>query len=144
MPGRRLREWRYSSTVLDHGTRWRRVVSFTIRPLHSDEGAPSTHWLGGWVGSRASLDAMEKRKISCPMPGTEPQPSKLVDCRYTDCAIPAPTATLRILLRVWVTFDGVLDWILDLLPTYTLTTRDYTLQIIITHRLVSLVYYSLR
>jgi hypothetical protein len=26
--------------------------------------APSTQWIGGWEGPRASLDAMEKRKIS--------------------------------------------------------------------------------
>jgi hypothetical protein len=28
------------------------------------ERAPGTHWIGGWVGSRAVLDAVEKRKIS--------------------------------------------------------------------------------
>jgi hypothetical protein len=26
------------------------------------EIAPSTHWIGGWVGPRASLDAVVKRK----------------------------------------------------------------------------------
>jgi hypothetical protein len=36
-----------------------------------------------------------------------------------------------------------LDWWLDLLTTYALTTRDYTLQITDTHRLASSVYYSL-
>jgi hypothetical protein len=25
--------------------------------------APGTHWIGGWVGSRAVLDAVVKRKI---------------------------------------------------------------------------------
>jgi hypothetical protein len=25
-----------------------------------------TYWIGGWVGLRASLDAMEKRKMFCP------------------------------------------------------------------------------
>jgi hypothetical protein len=28
-----MREWRYSSIILDLGTRWRGVVSFTARPL---------------------------------------------------------------------------------------------------------------
>jgi hypothetical protein len=27
-------EWRYSSTILDLGTRWRLVVSFTPMPLY--------------------------------------------------------------------------------------------------------------
>jgi hypothetical protein len=27
--------------------------------------AASTHWIGGWVGSRASLDAVAKKKNSC-------------------------------------------------------------------------------
>jgi hypothetical protein len=36
-----------------------------------------------------------------------------------------------------------LDWIIDLITTYTLTTRDYTLPITDTHRLESSVYYSL-
>jgi len=30
------------------------------------ERAPGTHWIGGWVGPSASLDAMEKRKIPSP------------------------------------------------------------------------------
>jgi hypothetical protein len=30
------------------------------------ERAPDTHWIGGWVGSRAVLDAVVKRKISIP------------------------------------------------------------------------------
>jgi hypothetical protein len=37
------------------------VVSFTLRPLY-----PSTHWIEGWVGSRAGLDDVEKRKFLPP------------------------------------------------------------------------------
>jgi hypothetical protein len=29
----------------------------------SRERAPNTHWIGGWVGPRAVLDAVVKRKI---------------------------------------------------------------------------------
>jgi hypothetical protein len=33
------------------------------RPLHSRGKSPrSTHWVGGWVGPRAGLDAMAKEK----------------------------------------------------------------------------------
>jgi hypothetical protein len=34
------------------------VVSFT-----PEERASGTHWIGGWVGPRAGLDDLEKRKI---------------------------------------------------------------------------------
>jgi hypothetical protein len=53
-----MREWRYSSTILDLGTRQRRVVSFTPRPLHPGKRAPGTHWIGGCVGARAGLNAV--------------------------------------------------------------------------------------
>jgi hypothetical protein len=35
-----------------------RLGRFTPR-----ERSPSTHWIGGWVGSRAVLDVVVKRKI---------------------------------------------------------------------------------
>jgi hypothetical protein len=34
--------------------------------LTSREGAPGTHWIGGWMGSRAGVDAVVKRKIPSP------------------------------------------------------------------------------
>jgi hypothetical protein len=48
---------------LDLGTKWRSVVSFMHRPLYSPGNDPGTHWIGGWMGPRAGLNAMEKRKI---------------------------------------------------------------------------------
>jgi hypothetical protein len=30
------------------------------------ERVPGTHWIGGWVGPRVGLDALEKGKISAP------------------------------------------------------------------------------
>jgi hypothetical protein len=30
------------------------------------ERAPGTHWIGGWVGPRAGLDDVEKRKLILP------------------------------------------------------------------------------
>jgi hypothetical protein len=51
--------------ILDLGTRceWSasRPGGFTPR-----ERAPSTHWIGGWVGPRAGLDAVVRRKIPSP------------------------------------------------------------------------------
>jgi hypothetical protein len=52
---------------------WRWVVSVTLRPLvTSGERTPGTHCTGGWVGSRASLDADVRGKILSPLPGIEP------------------------------------------------------------------------
>jgi hypothetical protein len=57
-------EWRYSSTFLDLGTRWRLVISSTPLPLYPPaERAPVKHWIGVWVGPRVGLNATEKRKI---------------------------------------------------------------------------------
>jgi len=42
--------------ILKHGTRWRWVVRFT----------PGIHWIGGWAGPGAGLDAVVKRKILSP------------------------------------------------------------------------------
>jgi hypothetical protein len=34
--------------------------------------APGTHWIGGWVGPRAGLDAVVKRKIPSPCQDSNP------------------------------------------------------------------------
>jgi hypothetical protein len=59
-----LKEWRYSCThsltsALDGG-KWlaSRPGRFTSREI-----APGAHWIGGWVGPRAVIDAVVKRKI---------------------------------------------------------------------------------
>jgi hypothetical protein len=47
---------------------------------------PGIHWIGGWVGPRAGLNIMEKRKIChC----REPNSGRIAR-RYTDRAIPTP------------------------------------------------------
>jgi hypothetical protein len=68
-----LGKWRYSSThpltsALDGGE-WSasRPCYFTPR-----KRAPGTHWIGGWMGPRAVLDAVMKRKI--PRPRRESNP----------------------------------------------------------------------
>jgi hypothetical protein len=90
-----LGEWRYSSThsstsALDGGE-WSasRPGRFT-----AGERAPGTHWIGGWVGPRAVLEAVVKRKIPSPRRQSNPRNSIVqpVAQRYTDWAI---TALLR-------------------------------------------------
>jgi hypothetical protein len=55
--------------ILDVGTRWKWVVSFTPRPL-------CTHCIADWVGLIAGIDAMTKRKISHHCPCRELNPSR--------------------------------------------------------------------
>jgi hypothetical protein len=62
-----LGEWRYSSTysltsTLDGG-KWSASCHGRFTPR---ERTPGTHWIGGWLGTRAGLDAMVKRKIPSP------------------------------------------------------------------------------
>jgi hypothetical protein len=86
-----LGEWRYSSIhsltpALDGGEWSASRGRFTPR-----ERAPGTHWRGGWVGPRAGLDAVVKRKIPSPRRESNPR-SPIVQPivqRYTDWAITA-------------------------------------------------------
>jgi hypothetical protein len=47
------------------------------------EGAPGTHWIGGWVGPRAILDAVVKRKI--PSPHRESNPRTAIVQTIAQC-----------------------------------------------------------
>jgi hypothetical protein len=58
-----------SKSALDGGE----FVSCTLRPLYAQENSPGTHWMGGWVGPRAVLDAMVKRKIPSPLRESNPR-----------------------------------------------------------------------
>jgi hypothetical protein len=58
---------------LNLGTRWGWVVSVTPWPRFTPgERTPGTHWIGGWAGPRAGLDAEARRKILCPFRGSNP------------------------------------------------------------------------
>ena len=41
------------------------LTSFTSRPLYCRGKIPGTHCTGDWVGPRAGLNGVDKRKISC-------------------------------------------------------------------------------
>jgi hypothetical protein len=55
------------------------------------ERAPGTHWTGGWVGPKAGMDNMQKRKFLPPLgySNSDPLVVQHVASCYTDCAIPA-------------------------------------------------------
>jgi len=39
------------------------VATSVPRPLYPRERDRGTHWIGGWVGPKASLDAVVRRKF---------------------------------------------------------------------------------
>jgi hypothetical protein len=51
------------------------VVSFTHHSLYPEEGVLGSYYTGGWVGLRAHLDSVEKRKPFCPCSGSNPDSS---------------------------------------------------------------------
>jgi hypothetical protein len=44
----------------------------TLAMLYPGERTPGTHWIGGWMGPRAGLDAGARRKILCLCRGSNP------------------------------------------------------------------------
>jgi len=52
-----------ASPILNLGTSWRSVSASRPDRFTSGESTPGTHRIGSWVGPRAGLDAMAKRKI---------------------------------------------------------------------------------
>jgi hypothetical protein len=65
------------------------VVSVTPRPHFTPwKRTPGTHWIGGWVGPRAGLDAEARRKILCPCRGSNPDRP----ARSQDIFVPELTA----------------------------------------------------
>jgi len=63
--------------ILNLGTRWRRVVSTTPRPLYPRGSCPRSHLYGrlGGPQSRSGRGGEEKKIPSLPLPGIEPLPS---------------------------------------------------------------------
>jgi hypothetical protein len=79
-------EWRYSSTILNHGTGWRWVVSFGPRPLYPRRKSPrypSDKRLGGPQNRSGRCGGEKILHLPESSPG---HPAR----RYTDWAIPAP------------------------------------------------------
>jgi hypothetical protein len=82
-----LGERMYSSTHSElDGGEWSASRPDSFTPT---ERALGTYWIGGWVGSRAVLDAAVKRKITNPRWESNPRTSIVqpVAQRYTDWAI---------------------------------------------------------
>jgi hypothetical protein len=81
--------------ILNLGTRWRRAVSFPLRPLWSWRKNPGTDWIRGRVGPGNSLEILKNRKISCPSRDSNLELSIPYLFHYTDCAIRAPVVEMN-------------------------------------------------
>jgi hypothetical protein len=100
-------EWRYSSThsltsALDGGE-WSASRPGHFIPM---ESATRTHLIGGWVGPRAVLDTVMKRKIPSPRRESNPRTPIVqpVAQRYTDWAITTlqyQPVIMSVTRRVW-------------------------------------------
>jgi hypothetical protein len=91
--------------ILNLGTRWRWVVRFMPLALYlppSGERAPGIHLIGAWVGPRAGLDAVVKRKIpSCCRDSNPHHPARSSTMHHW--AIPAAPAPAQLLQQLVLT-----------------------------------------
>jgi hypothetical protein len=53
-------EGKRSPRIINLRTEWRLVVSFMTQPLYPRR--KEFHWTGGWMGPRAGMDMVPKRK----------------------------------------------------------------------------------
>jgi hypothetical protein len=74
MPWIHMGEWRYSSTFLGLGIRWRWVVSCTPLPLYP-RGNGLLYWLVGSLGGSQIWSGRCGEKTKLELPGIEPWPS---------------------------------------------------------------------
>jgi hypothetical protein len=92
MPWRQVVECSYSSTILDLGSRWRRVVNLKPQPFYLREKSP-WYTLDGRLGGFRSLSRRcgEKRNLLSLLGNRTPavQP---ISSRFTDWAIPGATS----------------------------------------------------
>jgi hypothetical protein len=101
-----LEEWSYCSThslalALDGGE-WSASRPGRFIPR---ERAPDTHWVWGWVGYRAVVDAVVKRKIPSSRRESNPRTPifQPVAQRYTDWAI--TVVVFRVLSKIYPFVD---------------------------------------
>jgi hypothetical protein len=87
------------------------IHSQVSRPdrFNAGEIAPSTHWIGGWAGTRVSLDAVEYIKIVYLCWDRTPTVQPAVH-RYRDWAILAPLKAVRSLTNRNMRHDIFKQW----------------------------------
>jgi hypothetical protein len=56
-------EWKYNA-MNSYPRHWLKVIIFTTSSLTLGEQTPGTQWIRRWMGPKAVVDAVKKRKIS--------------------------------------------------------------------------------
>jgi hypothetical protein len=88
-PWRRMEEWNYSSTILDHGTRWSWVASITPLPIYTRGKPPlPVEKEIGWTPEPVWVLWIRKKCTSSA--GNRTSALQPITRRYTDWTIPAP------------------------------------------------------
>jgi hypothetical protein len=68
---------KYNITILNLGTGWRKLVSFTLQPLYLRRNSTRHPMYRSQVGPTAGLDVLQKKIILVLLPGIE---HRLFDC----------------------------------------------------------------
>jgi hypothetical protein len=76
-------EWRYSSTILNLTTRFKSASR--PRRFIPGERPLLTIGYGGWVGPKAGLDAVERRRVSLHWRESNPDFSVALEARLEGC-----------------------------------------------------------
>jgi hypothetical protein len=92
MPWRRIGEWKYRYTFLNHGTRRGWVVSFTLLPLYPREYIPRYPFYSRLDGPQNRSGRYREEKIMS-LAGIESRAFQPVARRNTDWAIPFRNTT---------------------------------------------------
>jgi hypothetical protein len=73
--------------------------------------APGTQWIGGWMGPKAGLDAVERRKKSLSPAGNRTQTSylKIGETNYSDASLTIYKVIRRHIPEVITTFFGIVE-----------------------------------
>jgi hypothetical protein len=96
-------EWIYRSTFFLTSA----LIGGEWSPLRPGRFSPGTHWIRGWVGSRAGLDDVEEEKILDPTGTRTPNP---LSSSPWPVAIPIPLSRLWSIFMVMSCMIRIVLW----------------------------------